>query len=179
MYDHLTDSQLLDQLFTAYSDSVYRFICHYLYSHGIPFIKEDAEDLMQETFAVAAARIDKLRDYTNPGGFLMEAAKFKCQEYGRHARRREQVISPAEPPDAPDSANAFAKSDLRMALERELAPSDYQVIQDFYFNGIPTHEIAARRGVKDSTIRSRLSRLRNFLAKNLFLLATFLILRDI
>ena len=118
-----------------------------------------AEDAVQEAFARAVARWHRLRSYDRPGAWVRRVTiRLAVRDRGR--RRREL---PSELADSP-VADAAAPDDELIAALRALPANQRAALVLFYFERLPTAEVAEELGVRPSTARSLLHRGRAALA---------------
>ena len=122
-----------------------------------------AEDVVQEAFARAIARWNRLRSYDNPGAWLRRVT-IRLAVRDRARQRRElpgasdadHVATTSEPPD-PELMDAL----------RTLPRNQRAALALFYFEGLSTEEVAEVLGVRPGTARSYLHRGRTALALRL------------
>ena len=117
----------------------------------------EAEDAVQETFIAfwqkAPAELD------SPGAWLMRVLVNRCRSRLRTPWRRRNV--PLQ------EALSAAAPEERQELEElgQLPPADRAVLHLFYYEGFSTGEIAGILGVREGTVRSRLTRARGRLRR--------------
>ena len=117
--------------------------------------REDAEDILQETYLTAFRRFGQLRD---PGSFkawMLAIARNKCAD---HYRRRPQEV-PLE--EAPESALVQSRYGLREKSPVEetldaLGEREREVLLLYYYEELKQEEIARRLGIPLGTVKSRL-----------------------
>ncbi len=120
---------------------------------------EDAEDVAQETFVRAYFRLRELRD---PGALLPWLRRIADRLALMHARsHREEVVAPARLSEiaAPTSDGHMDRLGLAAALA-ELPVGMRQAVSLTYVAGYTCAEAATMLGVKEGTVKSRLSRAR-------------------
>jgi RNA polymerase sigma-70 factor (ECF subfamily) len=122
-----------------------------------------AEDVVQEAFARALARWHRIRTYDRPGAWVRRVT-IRLAVRDRTRRQRELVAPVADQPRAEPAPDP----DLLDAL-RTLPAKQRAALVLFYFEGIPSEEIATLLGVAPSTARSLLHRGRATLAHRLAL----------
>lgn len=127
----------------------------------------DAEDAFQAAFAILARKAGAIATPAALPGWLHAVAVRTATEVRRmRARRRTQELTaePAvEPPDAPDA-------DLIAALDAELArlPTHYRLpVVLCELEGVSRAAAAARLGIPEGTLSSRLAKARKVLAGRL------------
>ena len=117
--------------------------------------REDAEDILQETFLTAFRRFDQLRDRNSFKAWMLAIARNKCADHLRG--RREEL--PLE--EVPESALVQSRYGLREespvgeTLEA-LSERNREVLLLYYYEELKQEEIARRLGIPLGTVKSRL-----------------------
>lgn len=124
-----------------------------------------AEDIVQEAFARAIPRWNRIRTYDRPGAWVRRVTiRLAVRDRARRGRALEPLsaadtaVADTEPPDP----------ELMSAL-RALPKNQRAALVLFYFEGCSTDEVADVLGVNPSTARSHLHRGRAALARQLSL----------
>ncbi len=125
----------------------------------------EAEDVVQEAFARAAVRWQRIRGYHNPEGWVRRVALNQARSNLRRTRRTLAALVrvgpaadvPALSPDAMAVAAAMGRLPLR---HREVLVLHY-VVQ------LSIDEMAEQLGIPQGTVKSRLARGRATLARQL------------
>ena len=122
-----------DELVTLFSDEVWRFASAQV-RH-----REDAEDIVMETFAAAFRDFDRLQRAEVQAHWLLGVARKKVADSYRRQYRRAEILMPQEvaaPDDMPTAAQLSARSALA-----ELPAHHREVLTLKYVNGLSTEEI--------------------------------------
>lgn len=150
--------------------SLYQRSAAPLFSFALRFLRsdEDAEDVLQETWAAALAAAPSFRGDSAVLTWLFGIARRKCLERLRAGRRTVAGMEPPPDPPAPPSA----LSDPEQALDRKLSAERLEAALDALpvelreaillrdVEGLPYEEVAAALGVPLGTMKSRLARAR-------------------
>jgi RNA polymerase sigma-70 factor, ECF subfamily len=124
----------------------------------------DAEDAVQEAFARASVRWKRIRSYDSPEAWVRRVAINLAYTAVRRARRVGELLARTEPPPAPPvSADTVALVEALKALPLPLR----QVIVLHYLTDLPVEQVAGELGIAVGTAKSRLSRAREALAREL------------
>ena len=144
-------NQELESVVERYSAPLYRLAFSYCAN------RPDAEDVVQETFYEYLRRKPSFSAEAQRRSWLMTVAANRCRDLFRSAWRRRVVpleaaanVAAAEPEAYPEVAEALAR----------LAPGDRAAVYLFYYEQLPTKEIASILRMTDSAVRKRLSRAR-------------------
>ena len=130
--------------------SLYRLAYSYLLN------RSDAEDVVQEVFCALLQHPPRCDGPGQLRAWLMTATANKCKNLLNSGWRRRTL--PLEDVHAcPDRRDEVLE--VRSAMVA-LPPELRGVVHLFYFEGMPTREIAALLGLSDSAVRSRLHRAR-------------------
>lgn len=116
----------------------------------------DAKDTVQEAFARASVRWGRIGGYDSPEAWVRQVALNLALTGLRHARRLLEVLSrtPAPPPIPP-----LPTDSLPLPLR--------QVLVLHYLADLPVERVAGELGIAVGTAKSRLSRARAALARQL------------
>jgi RNA polymerase sigma factor (sigma-70 family) len=153
----VTDPESLDwlrELYNRHSDQVREVIVR----HGGPDI--DAEDLVQEVFLAAHRKLEDLRRYEAPGGWLHLAALREVWKTRRRARMRSYlrlgIASIASEQELPDMA--FERHEVARwvyAVLDRLPELQREALLLFHAEGLSALEIARMLRCPEETVRTR------------------------
>lgn len=157
-------------LFTRHFRSLFRFF-------RTKVTDEIAEDLTQTSFLACVDGRDKFRNASSFRTYLFAIGRNQLFMHFRKRGRQEAVtafetVSMADLGAGPSTLVA-AKAEQRLLLRAlRRIPVDFQIaIELYYWEGVPTAEIAVVLEVPEGTVRSRLTRAREHLAKQMRALA--------
>ncbi len=127
--------------------------------------KEEAEDMLQESFAEAFMKLDTFRYESAFGVWLKRIVINKC--INSLKRKKAELILTDNLPDMDDTNNGEDNLDTRTLKVKdvqkamEMLPQGYRVIFSLYLlEGYDHSEIAQIMGVSESTSKSQYSRAR-------------------
>jgi RNA polymerase sigma-70 factor (ECF subfamily) len=153
-----------EQLFARHFRSIFRFFRHKV-------DETTAEDLTQQTFLACADRRDAFRGESSFRAYLFGIARnhlmmlFRQRMQGRPTVDLDALSLADLGPSPSTLMRASAEQRLLLEALRRI-PIDFQIaVELFYWEGMPTADIARVLGVADSTARSRLTRARARLAE--------------
>lgn len=126
-------------------------------------VRDDLDDLVQEVFVRAFARVDELREPRALRGWLTAIAMFVAREAIRARRRRRWLIF-LPPEETPEVSCSGASPEVRAAVR-----AFYEVVGRFdaddriaftlrFVEGMELTDVAAACGVSLATIKRRLKR---------------------
>ena len=148
-----------ERLVARYGPSVYRL------AYARTGSKEDAEDVMQETFLRLVRAAPEFRDEEHGKAWLLRVATHCAADVFRMPwRKRDLPLEAARgvssaPPKEPDSNVLAAVLSL---------PEKYRLpVHLFYYEGYSIAETAAVLGRRESTVRAQLTRARAMLREKL------------
>ncbi len=171
-----TRQQVFEFEFFPELDALYGFAFHLTYD------KVEAEDLVQETFEKAIKAIDQYRQGTNAKAWLFKIMRNHFINGYRKKTRRPNMVDyedvSASIPDTSINENIadlvdWDDEDLEKIVGDEVLVALNRLSDTFrdviilYLQDFKYEEIAETLGVPIGTVRSRLSRARNLLAKDL------------
>ena len=116
--------------------------------------REDAEDVTQETFLRLVRAAPKFRDEDHCRAWLLRVTVNGCKSRLRAPwRRRTAPLLDAYPAAAPEEG-------ALLEAMQALPARDRAVLHLYYYEGYQTAEIAALTGLREGSVRSRLTRAR-------------------
>jgi RNA polymerase sigma-70 factor (ECF subfamily) len=129
---------------------------------GVTGDPAEAEDVVMEAFARAAARLDDFADVDNPEAWLRTVAVNLARSRWRRMLRRSHLLpqlgSPTAYADLADDRLAL------MAALRALPAAQREAIALHHLADLPVAEVALTLGVPEGTVKARLARGRAALA---------------
>ena len=144
-------------------DDNVRFVGRILRKAGVP--PSELDDQIQQTFIVAAARLEEVR-LGAERSFLYQVALNMAAHVRRKMARRREVLEDR----VPERVEAFvtpehltSRKEMRRLLDKVAArmdPAFYEVFNLAAFEGANLKEIATRLGLPRGTVASRLRRAR-------------------
>lgn len=124
--------------------------------------RTDSEDAAQNAVLKAYANLDTLHEKRYFRTWMVRILKNECLNF----RRSQKPVSDLDAHTDLGYDMEVPDLDLNRAFDR-LSPDERIAIALYYYDGYSTHEIARICEVSDGTIRSRLSRARESLRKQL------------
>jgi RNA polymerase sigma-70 factor (ECF subfamily) len=126
---------------------------------------DEAEDVVQEAFARAAVRWQRICTYDDPQAWVRRVALNRARSNLRRSRRAFAALVRTGPvanvPELSPDATAVA-----MAM-RQLPRRHREVLVLYYIVQLSVHETARQLGIPTGTVKSRLARGRMALARQL------------
>jgi RNA polymerase sigma-70 factor (ECF subfamily) len=153
-------SETLDYLMRRFGDQVMRLAYYHVRDRFL------AEDIFQEVFCRVYLNLDKFRKDSSYFTWIYRITVNLCRDYKASAYfRRMLPWYNLETKMPPADAGMFESAEGGEIFARVMElPQKYRtVIALFYFDGLKTPEIAARLGINESAVRTRLSRGRDML----------------
>lgn len=124
-----------------------------------------AEDIVHDTFCEAIYKMNTLKEHPNPGGWLMETAKYKLLAEKRRACSRDVGYEDCElEPSKADKK--YEEAELDILMEGELDEHEIKLLQLYYNYGYTAKEIAMMENITDGNFKVRMCRLKKKLLKN-------------
>ena len=139
------------QVVEQYAPALYRLACSYCGN------RSDAQDAVQEVFLSYLRHPPVCDGPEKLRAWLMTATANKCRDYLRSARRRRTAPLTDLPAPSEDTDEVL---EVRAALEK-LPESLRGVVYLFYYEQLPTKQIAQILHLSDAAVRSRLYVARN------------------
>lgn len=133
-----------------------------------------AKEIAQDTFHLAVLHIDKLISHPNPGGWLMQTAKYKIREYQRRRSKELRRFVPLEDihiHKIEDDATAFeiveaSPSEALLArIQQVLTSEEYLLFQRLILKQDSYLDVAKELDISVSTCYKRFERVRKKLQK--------------
>ena len=165
------DAQAFEQLVTPYEQMLWRVCWHYT-RH-----QEDAADCLQESMLKAWRAIKTYRGDCSLSSWLYRIAATVCLDFLRKQKRlpetesademaEEEGFAPADDSPTPDEAVIRRESADNIRAAIDSLPADMRTVIILYaLQGMPYEEIAASMQTSVGTVKSRLNRARQKIAK--------------
>ena len=150
----------------------------YKFCRSLTYSKEDADDLMQETFLKVFEQLPKISTYDNPQNFLFSTSLYIWKSWKRKYARRSR-IAPIQ--SFSEISNDIALDDISVE-DRFLAKDNARIVMGlidslpekfkipiilYYTMEMNVQEIAETLKWPSGTVRSRLHKARNLIKKGL------------
>lgn len=149
-----------EPLFHETFDPLYRHLCSLSYSYDRALL-QDAEDILQETYALLWSKRRQLEKHPNLPGWLYITATHKFGDRLRKAGRKWKHESPLiEQIDSGDAWDA-----QRILLDQSewiieiVGKENYDLLLRYYDKNVSNEQLAKALGVAPSTLRSRIYRM--------------------
>src|SRR5262245_3162506 len=158
------DAEALAGLLERYRPSLYAAAVRLLRD------RDEAHDAVQETYLVALAKLDGLRDPAAVGGWLHAVLRNACVRRLRDRREAPaETVDPRAPAPGPEEVlDGHALADWLWAALARLSPEERVTVVLRHFTRCQSYgAVAAVTGVPVGTVRSRLHRARSELAATL------------
>jgi len=154
-------SQAQFRLYTQYSKAMYNIAYRMLNN------REDAEDILQETFVDCFRNINFFRFESTFGAWLKRILINKCINH-LHKNKIDLMLTDNLPIDVYEEDDEIAYDISQIIKNIEILPDGYRVILSLYLlEGYDHSEIAQILGISESTSKSQYSRAKNKLRSQL------------
>lgn len=165
-----SDALFLEKLYIENYDLVFKLVTRILRQYVS--VTNDASDIVQDIFILAARRIDVLKVHPNPVGWLLKTARYVCMNYASaYSRHNEQLFESLDL--HMDQEDTISKVDTLVSLEQILKPQDYNLLIEYYIEKRPTDDICREAGISPNLLRVRMHRLKKYLSAFFVLLVMF------
>ena len=150
-----TDEEIMD-IYNRQVDTVYRVCFSFMKT------RTDTEDMVQETFLRLMSSGTEFQSEKHEKAWLIVTASNLCKDALRRAWRKHTSIDdlPEIPQEGPEW-NPVLEAILALPVDQKTA------VYMYYYEGYSSAEIAKAMRCRQGTIRSRLSRARQALKKDL------------
>jgi RNA polymerase sigma-70 factor (ECF subfamily) len=152
------DESAIEEFYYRFASGVYAFI------HRKVQQPEDIEDILAETMAAAVTSIMRFQGQSQVFTWLCRIASFKLADHYRRSHSKQTL--PLEEAMIPSLPEKDLETNLVIYQALHRLNREYrQVLEDKYFNGYTTREIAFRFGRSEKAIESVLNRARQAFAR--------------
>lgn len=166
------DSHAFERLVTPHEQMLWRVCWHYTHH------QEDASDCLQEAMLKAWRAIGSYRGECALSTWLYRIASTVCLDFLRKRKRLPETESademsedgfmPVDPSPTPDESILKAESTAHIRAAMDALPGDMRTVLVLYsLEGLGYEEIAQTLGISVGTVKSRLNRARQKIAKYL------------
>lgn len=126
-----------------------------------------AEDIIQETFTEAMNHAEKLLIHENPGGWLMETAKWKMLSVKRNFLKYNTREVAELDVDISGMQADYGLVELSFLMDQILTLHEKTLFHLYYNGGYSAKELAEAEHITEGTFKVRMLRLRKKLQKQL------------
>lgn len=153
--------KLIDELFRK----LYRFLLNYAESA----LKNPslAEEAVQETFAIACRRADRVCESENPRGWLVETLKFVIRNVEHRQRTANKIIVDLGGCGPELFAGPADQVDLKLIYGNVADTKEFNLVYAIAVDGKSYIEISEAAGITVEACRKRFERARKFLQKKI------------
>lgn len=153
----MINKEFIRQLYEAEAKRLFSFIRKMV--EDVEF----AEDILQETFCIAMRKSDELMKHPRPVAWLYITAKNIILSECRKKQKRDlnYCYEDMEESICDPYAEAVINSMADDSLKAVLSDYEYDILDLVYNQGYKNREVAGKLGIKESTLRVKLLRIRN------------------
>ncbi|MGN0521498.1 MAG: RNA polymerase sigma factor [Eubacterium sp.] len=120
-------------------------------------VKEDAEDILQETYLTAFQKFNTLNNEQQFKAWIISIAKNKCNDYFRKRFKQIQIAEEITRQAVfSQSRYGIAEQSDVIDIISSLQSNDREIINLYYFIGLSQEEISAKLNIPIGTVKSRL-----------------------
>lgn len=137
------------------------------YNNMLSMVRKDAlcgsmaEDIVQDAFAEAVRKAEVLYTHENPGGWLMETAKYKAMSVHRRVQKRKLMETEEILLEIKRYEDDYGLVELHMVMDQVLNEHEMMLLHMFYYGGYSVRELAKREGITEGNFKVRMLRIRN------------------
>jgi RNA polymerase sigma-70 factor (family 1) len=174
------DEQAINQIYKLY----YRPLCYF--ARGFTNDKEEAEDIVVDTFIKILHKKNDFKSLSDLQGFLYTATRNACLNFIKHVQRKtashKEIIYLLQNDTDAINTRIIKAEVLKMIMDEleHLPPARREICKLLFINGLSTLQVAEKLGITVDTVRVQKARaihsLRSFLLKNDLLSITALCL---
>lgn len=143
------DNQYLEALFLEHYGAMEAYAYRFFHSRDM------AQDVVQETFLIAQAKLDVLRSSPEPRGWLFNTLKNVMGNVYKQQKRLQETV----PIQEHDLTEELIPS-LTAAYDNLISPEELQLLIWIYCEGWPYQDIADRLGIGLAACKKRIQRAR-------------------
>jgi RNA polymerase sigma-70 factor (ECF subfamily) len=145
-------------------ENLYREMEHKLLSYAISRIpdKENAEDILHETFKTLWLKIDKVMKLENPNGWVFNAMVFHTYKHLDRLKRDDKLYSPI--PYSEMEVMIESDFDSEISFSDSLTESELHILK-LKEQGYKHNEIGEMMALTTGTISSKVSRMKEKLTE--------------
>ena len=155
-------NQFMQELFMANYRKLINFIC---YAH-LKVDTKTAEDIVQDTFIEALSKVDMLMEHPNPGGWLMNTARFKLSTTVRRAYHTD--VSYEECTTEPSYFDPqYSALELKLLIETVLSEQEKELFTKYFIEKYPSKQMAEEQHMTENAFKVKMHRIRKKLQDQL------------
>ena len=120
-----------------------------------------AEDIVQDAFTEAVRKAEIVYTHENPGGWLMETAKYKTMSVHRRVQKRALMETEDILMEIKGYEADYGLVELHMVMDEVLNEHELMLLHMFYYAGYSVRELAKMEGITEGNFKVRMLRIRN------------------
>lgn len=130
---------------------------------------DDAEDLIQELFLLAARKVVSLMDSPSPSGWLAKSLRFLISDWWeRESVRNRYHADAVDETFLVSSSHELSDVDLELSVKAALTDEEYKLYYLIYREERPMTDVAKSIGATPAAVWKRMERIRKRLRKEIF-----------
>lgn len=137
-----------------------------VYAHAAVRDAALAEDLTQDTFAIACFKADELQSSENREGWLMNVLKGVIGNYRRTSATRSRIAPPVSGGEETD-IKYFDDLEFEVHFRSMLKSDDFMLLKLTVVYGLTAREAAGIMNLSQAACRKRLQRIKAIIKKNM------------
>lgn len=143
------------RLFEENYQKLIHFIC---YAHLKVELKT-AEDIVQDTFVEAINKYEQLRNHPNPGGWLMNTARFKLSTTVRRAYQTDVSFDDCTTEPSYSEAE-YSAMELEVLIGASLSASEKELFMKYFVEQYPSRQMAQEQNMTENAFKVKMHRIR-------------------
>ena len=150
------------QLFEENYQKLINFICYAYLKVEV----KTAEDIVQDTFVEAMNKYDQIVHHPNPGGWLMNTARFKLSTTVRRAYQSD--VSYDDCTVEPSYSDAqYGASELEVMIDTVLTAQEKELFIKYFVEQHPSRQMAQEQNMTENAFKVKMHRIRKKLQDQL------------
>ena len=156
-----TQRQQISELYLGFYD--------FLLSYALSSLKNDAlaEEAVQETFAIASAKPDKICTSPNPRGWLVQTLKYVISNMERRRATAEKLVSDCLSERLETLPDPNTHEDLSLLYGDVAHTKEFKLMLEISQEGKSLIQIAEENDLSLNAVKKRAQRAREFLQKRI------------
>jgi RNA polymerase sigma factor (sigma-70 family) len=166
--------KFLTSLVTRYEDDLYSFILKKCLNNTVM-----ADDVYQDTLKTSTEKYDVLKIHPEPKAWLYKVATYNYLNELIRVKKHYRALSLEDNEILIEISHHENVTNVFELCEKNLSKDEYNLIEEQYVLSLSLDEMAKKRNIKKSALKTKMSRLRGKIKNFPIMMSLFVILKHV
>ena len=158
-FDHFGIPDTKEVFFQHLFEENYQKLIHFICYAHLKVELKTAEDIVQDTFVEAINKYEQLRSHPNPGGWLMNTARFKLSTTVRRAYQTDVSFDDCTTEPSYSEAE-YSAMELEVLIGTVLSAQEKELFMKYFVEQYPSRQMAREQNMTENAFKVKMHRIR-------------------